>query len=60
VTRNERRASRNAMHYETEVRVELSDRSGPKFAGLDFKARDGRTALVGKVLSRSGDGCREA
>jgi hypothetical protein len=60
MTRNERRASRNAMHYETEVRVELSDRSGPKFAGLDFKARDGRTALVGKVLSRSGDGCREA
>jgi hypothetical protein len=48
------------MHYETEVRVELSDRSGPKFAGLDFKARDGRTAPVGQVLSRSGDDSREA
>jgi len=60
MTRNERRVSRNAMYYETAVRGELSDRSGPKFAGLDFNARDRRIALVGKVLSRSGDGCREA
>ena len=48
------------MHYETAVRVELSDRFGQEFAGLDFKVRDGRTAQVGQVLSRGGDGSREA
>jgi len=45
-------SGRGAARYEIVVRGELSDRFASEFEGMDLRAGQGRTVLVGEVVDQ--------